>query len=64
MIYIEKRSEADQIYLDLIFGKLLRKRLAALTERIDGIIDSHLTMIMLKPSIDILTALLQNLLTQ
>ena len=50
--------------LDIVLGKLLSKRTTATGGRVDRVVDGDLAVFMIQPSVDVLTALLENLLAE
>lgn len=51
-------------YLDVVFGKLLRKRAPSRGGRVHSVVYRNLAILVIKPSVDVLAAFLQNLLTK
>lgn len=55
---------ATVTYLHVVFGELFGKRAAASSGRIHSVIDRNLAILVVKPSIDVLTTLLQDFLAE
>ena len=51
-------------HLDVMFGKLLGQRSARISSGIHGIINGHLPVLVVQPGVDVLPALLQDLLSE